>query len=230
MSGLLGHGVAAMWCDVAAADRAEFDDWHAHEHLPERLRIPGFLRGTRWRSPSNPESVFMMYELTDLGVFSSAAYLERLNHPTSWSTRMMPSIRNMVRSPCRVSASAGAGVGREMLTVRLSPDDGKSDVLRRWLAMDIVPALAGRAGLVAAHLLESEAQPQREQTAEQRMRGGDAMADWVLIVTGCDIEPFAALLRSDFAQDQWQAHGAQPDVKAELFSLVHVMVPADLAV
>ena len=34
--------------DIEAPAIAEHDEWHTHEHLPERLSIPGFLRGTRW--------------------------------------------------------------------------------------------------------------------------------------------------------------------------------------
>jgi hypothetical protein len=42
-----GQAAVAIWCDVAPEARAQFDDWHAHEHMPERLSIPGFLRGSR---------------------------------------------------------------------------------------------------------------------------------------------------------------------------------------
>ena len=45
---MLGQAAIAIWCDVDAQVRGEFDDWHAREHMPERLSIPGFLRGTRW--------------------------------------------------------------------------------------------------------------------------------------------------------------------------------------
>ena len=33
--------------DVAQDAIPEHDEWHTHEHLPERLSIPGFVRGTR---------------------------------------------------------------------------------------------------------------------------------------------------------------------------------------
>ncbi len=42
------RAAVTIWCDVAPEVREEFDDWHAHEHMPERLSIPGFLRGSRW--------------------------------------------------------------------------------------------------------------------------------------------------------------------------------------
>jgi hypothetical protein len=34
--------------DVDVEAVAEHDRWHTQEHLPERLAITGFLRGTRW--------------------------------------------------------------------------------------------------------------------------------------------------------------------------------------
>jgi len=37
-----------IWCDVAPEVKDEYDDWHVHEHMPERLAIPGFQRGSRW--------------------------------------------------------------------------------------------------------------------------------------------------------------------------------------
>ena len=37
-----------MWWNISPGTRAEFEDWHSHEHMPERLAIPGFRRGTRW--------------------------------------------------------------------------------------------------------------------------------------------------------------------------------------
>ena len=45
---LLGKAVLAMWWDVSVQQRPEFEHWHAHEHFPERLGIPGFRRASRW--------------------------------------------------------------------------------------------------------------------------------------------------------------------------------------
>ena len=41
---LLGKAALAMWWDMAPEMKADFEDWHSHEHFPERLGIPGFLR------------------------------------------------------------------------------------------------------------------------------------------------------------------------------------------
>ena len=49
---MLGNAAVAMWWDIAPEVRAEWEDWHTREHMPERLAIPGFLRGTRWIADS----------------------------------------------------------------------------------------------------------------------------------------------------------------------------------
>jgi hypothetical protein len=44
----LGQAAIAMWWNMAAEHWEEFEHWHSHEHFPERMGIPGFLRGSRW--------------------------------------------------------------------------------------------------------------------------------------------------------------------------------------
>jgi hypothetical protein len=46
----LGQAAVAMWWNMAAGHREEFERWHSHEHFPERMGIPGFLCGSRWSS------------------------------------------------------------------------------------------------------------------------------------------------------------------------------------
>src|SRR5262252_7858970 len=117
---MLGAAAVTIWCDVAAEVRDEFEDWHTREHMPERLAIRGFLRGTRWRSePAG--SFFILYELDAPETLAGPAYLARLNDPTPWSRKMMPHHRNMVRSLCRVRESRGEGWAKTMATLRFSP-------------------------------------------------------------------------------------------------------------
>ena len=85
---LLGKAASAMWWDIAPDVRADFEDWHAHEHFPERLSMPGFRRGTRWSDASGGEGMFVMYELEGhRHALASPEYLARLNAPSPWSTR-----------------------------------------------------------------------------------------------------------------------------------------------
>lgn len=181
---LLGFAAVAMWWDMAPALRAEFEDWHSHEHFPERMGIPGFLRGSRWAAAGGGEGFFVMYELDAYETLTSPHYLARLNSPTPWSTKMMPHHRNMVRSQCRVAESWGGGIATAMMTVRLSPVDGEEEALRTHLAA-VLSALPLQPGLTGGHLLQTQT-PAAAMTREQQIRGGDAAADWIMLVTGYD--------------------------------------------
>jgi hypothetical protein len=45
---LLGQGAFVAWHGIAAGREAEYERWHSHEHMLERVSIPGFLRGRRY--------------------------------------------------------------------------------------------------------------------------------------------------------------------------------------
>lgn len=93
---LLGKAAVAMWWTIRTEQRAEFGDWHSHEHFPERMSIAGFRRGSRWTSTRDVDGFFVLYELEQYETLTSQGYLDRLNAPTPWSTKMMPHHLNMV--------------------------------------------------------------------------------------------------------------------------------------
>ena len=173
---MLGAAAVAMWWDIAPEVRAEWEDWHTNEHMPERLSIPGFLRGSRWVSGA---SYFVLYELDRAETLTGPAYLERLNNPTPWSRRMMPHHRNMVRSLCDVREGFGRGLAGTLATLQERVE---------------VAALRERKGLCAAHLLQARPMTGVPQTAEQKMRGGDREAKWVSLAGGYDADAVAQAL------------------------------------
>ncbi len=216
-----------MWWDMAPAHRTEFEDWHSHEHFPERLGIPGFLRGSRWADASGGDGFFVMYELDAYETLSSPHYLARLNNPTPWSTRLMPHHSRMVRSLCRVLDSFGGGAARAMLTLRLSPAPGRADALRQYL-QGVLTALPVQPGFTGGHLLRTDT-PAMAQTQEQKIRGGaDAVADWVVLAGGYDTEALRGLLQAGLGAPALAAAGAQGTPVAAVYELRLAMTPADL--
>lgn len=215
---LTGKAAVAMWWHIAPEHRVEFLDWHTHEHFPERLHIAGFRRGTRWASEDDATGFFVMYELSDREVLAGPAYLARLNDPTPWSRKMMPHHAGMVRSLCQVSASAGAGVGRHMLTLRLSPAAQRAPQLRAHLA-GLVATLPTRRGVTGAHLLERADVGPVAPTQEQRIRGQDRTADWVLLVCGYDAASLRGLLAAELAPDALEQQGAAHPEEAHVAGL-----------
>ena len=204
---MLGKAAVAMWWDISPRMKAEFEDWHSHEHMPERLGIPGFLRGTRWIALSGKPSYFILYEVARLATITTGPYLRRLNHPTPWSRKMMPHHLNMVRSLCRVRASFGSGVAHAMATIRLA----------KGLAAGALSTLPGRKGVTVAYLLESQPMTGTPRTTEQKIRGRDAEADWVALVGGYDAEAVTAAARQ-----------VAPDAPAALYRLSYSMTSGDV--
>jgi hypothetical protein len=215
---LLGDAALAMWWDMAPELRAEFEHWHSHEHFPERLALPGFLRASRWAAADGSEGFFILYELREHAALSSPEYLARLNAPTPWSTRLMPHHRNMVRSQTRVLHSHGAGVARHAMTVRLAPREGESQRLQAALRAS-VEQLPLRAGLGGAHLLRTDT-PAIAPTTEQKIRGhADRSADWVLVVCGYELAMLQALRDDALAPAALEALGAEPGAAASCYTL-----------
>jgi hypothetical protein len=187
--------------------------------MPERLAIPGFLRGSRWIAASGEPSYFVCYETKNPATIMSGPYLERLNHPTPWSQKMMPHHRNMVRSLCRVRASFGGGIGQGLATIRFSPPRRGGRALLKRLAAEVLPQLPRRKGLTGAHLLQSAAPQDIPRTAEQSIRGGaDAAADRVLLLCGYDVEAVHAASREI----------ELPGAVAGLYRLAHCLIAKDL--
>ncbi len=52
----MAKGILVAAMDFSAAREDEFHDWYDLEHVPERLRVPGFLNGERWIGATNPRS------------------------------------------------------------------------------------------------------------------------------------------------------------------------------
>lgn len=222
---LLGTAAVAMWWTVAAADREEFRQWHSKEHFPERMGIPGFLRGSRWEREDDSGAHFVMYELDDYATLTSPGYRASLNNPTPWSRRMMPLHHGIVRSQCRIVSSHGAGVATYMATLTLSPRAGEADRLRAFLEA-VLPELPRRPGVTAAHLLVTDT-PQAALTTEEKVRGGDAVADWIVLVSGFGRDALLEILGDELGVDRLAGSGGDAVKQAGPFRLVHAVTPRD---
>lgn len=220
---LLGSGALAMWWDIAPEMRAEFEDWHTHEHFPERMRVPGFRRGSRWADADGGEGFFILYEMESYATLTSPEYRAHLNAPTPWSTKMMPHHRNMVRSQCHVLESVGGALSRFMLTLRLSPAD---EAALRTALRDLAATIANRRGIASGHLLRTET-PALAQTTEQRIRGGDAAADWIFLSAGYDRDALEDLARNELGEAALIASGAKPGALRGLYTLSHTNAAAE---
>lgn len=222
---LLGSAAMLLSFDIEIESIAEHDHWHTYEHLPERLSIPGFLRGTRWVSLEGPPRYMVLYEVESLATLSSAAYLQRLNAPTPWTARMMTHYRAMTRGFCSVVSSTGFGLGQFALLVRYKPGQGTDADVEAWLSDEVLPELPSQPGLGSAHLLQAAATP--TMTNEQRIRGVDRTVDSALIVIAHDVDALKRTRDRILGASGVEGHGGT-DVSSALYAIHYSLSRAEI--
>src|SRR5262249_13205837 len=131
----------------------------------------------------------VVYEVESLQTLASEPYLTRLNHPTPWTTRMMPHYRGMMRGLCAVLGSFGFGQGGAAALIRFTPEAPRAAQVHRWLLEEALPAVSQLPGLGSAHLMQGA--QTAAMTNEQRIRGIDRGVDSALVLTGYDGEAVA---------------------------------------
>lgn len=104
-------GVLSVWNEYPGDDSAFYERWYMTEHFPERLGVPGFLRGRRYRAIDADRTYFTFYDLTSPDVLFSSPYLARLNDPTAWTKKIMTRWSSMFRTVCRREARVGNAIG-----------------------------------------------------------------------------------------------------------------------
>src|SRR5262245_42213171 len=210
---LLGRGVLAIWHTITLEGEAEYWRWHDREHIPERVGVPGFLRGRRYRSLERSLDYLDLYEVDDPETLRSEPYLARLNDPTPWTRRVVPHFRDTLRLGYRVKASVGRGQGGVLLTLRLAVVDGATDQPAA-LGVRGLAAVQELTGVVAVHALEATPEVTSIATEEKRLRGpGDRDRDggerWGLLVEADDATVLRELRAGPLAPSSLRTHGAE---------------------
>lgn len=190
MTGFLGQGVLANWGGVTEAAETDYNAWHSLEHMPERMSVPGFLRGRRCIAVEGTPAhrrYFMMYETRTLETLESAPYLARLNDPTPWTQRILSEYIAPSRTLCRVLNSTGRGVGGWIATFEFGED--KRDTATAFANGDWIDKVIHLDGILAAHALEGDPtagqQPTKEKTYRES-RDKDITVAVALLVEGVD--------------------------------------------
>jgi hypothetical protein len=165
---LRGRAFNAMWSSLSEGYAHELDRWHTIEHMPERLGVPGFLRGRRYiDATASDHSMFILYEVAHIETFRSPGLIARLNDPTEWSKKVQPALLNFIRGPCQTLISLGEGVGGAMLTARMSAD-ARDGIDATYEITCMAPALARLHGVTAVHI--GQHLPDNLDTAEKQLR------------------------------------------------------------
>ncbi len=156
----------ALWNGIDPARDAEYNEWHAREHVPERLSVPGMLRARRYVARDDTTlPYFTLYEMVSTAVLASAPFRALLDHPTPWSSSLRPSFRHLLRLPCRSLASHAVGIGGALATFEVHAAAAVDDAA--WA--DCIGRLAALEGVVGIHA-------GREDAAQSALPWRDASA------------------------------------------------------
>lgn len=214
---LMGQGAVAIWNDVAPEGLTEFYEWHHREHMPERVGIPGFLRGRRYIAVRGAPEFFTLYEATDTDVLAGPHYLERLNNPTPLTRHVIPKyFRNMVRGVCALRFSVGVGEGGWLITLRFAAEVEREHQLSRHLA-EVLPGINEMPTILGAHLCVADSRASTIETSERKSHGA-AVPQWLVMIEGATPDGADAACDRLLAGELTQ-HGAKAEMQRGLYQL-----------
>ena len=183
-----GRGILAVWNDCAPGSEGQYEAWYRGEHLPERVGIPGFRAGWRYRAIDAEPEYFTFYETDTPEVLRSEPYLARLNDPTPLTRRIMSgTFTHATRALCTCVARWGKLRGALAVSVRFdAPPGGEMEARLR--------ELAGRPEVLRAELwMPTRAEGSSTRSAEQQLREPDrTIAAGALVETATEQEAAAA--------------------------------------
>lgn len=191
-------GILSVFHQCRAGSEAEFETWYQSEHLTERLSVPGFLYGRRYKGMAGTPGYFCFYLVETPAVLTSKAYLERLDNPTPMTRKMMSEVFvGMNRTVCARVSRRGPFRGAFAAIARFSrrQDDAALSGALEKLTGDI--AVAGGEIWVA---VDAAGMP---VSKEEQLRGGDNRIAGALMIETLfeeDAEKIGAQLAKQFPQ------------------------------
>ena len=148
----MGLLVAGMNYSPVGAE--EYNAWYDTEHVPERLRVKGFVNAERWLGADDPFISIAAYDLDSPAVLRSPAYTAIAGPNLSpWSKRITGKIIRICRleaeqiAPGRVAAPANAQ-GMLMVAMNVVPEADAE--FNAWYNEEHVPALGAVPGCLSA--------------------------------------------------------------------------------
>jgi hypothetical protein len=145
--------------DFSNVPASEFHDWQDKEHIPERLRVSGFLSAQRWLDASNPAISVNTYDLEGAEVLKSPAYLSfAYENASPWAKRVTDRCTRLIRVAADQIAPGN----------KLGPDDAEALLFNAmnipaehdadfnaWYCEEHLPALSKVPGTLAARFFRA---------------------------------------------------------------------------
>jgi hypothetical protein len=161
----------AFWADVDAANALRYQEWHNCEHIPERISIPGFNVGRRYRGIGPAPNFLMFYETDNAAVFASDAYMARLNDPTPWTQECLTYFANPMRNIYGLEAEAGRAAPIEAPYIHLFRFNLAAKAVP-WLRAEWLPAVTALDEVHRGRIYAVDEEISSIMTSERQIYGG----------------------------------------------------------
>ncbi|MFN0001006.1 MAG: hypothetical protein ACKVP1_19140 [Burkholderiaceae bacterium] len=146
---LASAGHLSIWTDVDPEHELDFNRWYDREHMQERMSIPGFRSGRRFRSiVSCPRPYLALYDTDSVQIFRSNAYRQAFAKQTDWSQRSFGRMRDTQRRVGELTVEVGRVEGGALALFVIKDDSPMLDHIKAGLQ-----AVVARDHIVRASLL-----------------------------------------------------------------------------
>lgn len=175
MRNKISKGLLAFWTDIDEDYILEFQKWHNCEHMTERVSVPGFHVGRRYRGIGNAPMFFMFYETTDSAVLKSEPYMKILNNPTPWTKGALTHFNNNIRNIYRLIAAEGKPAPTEapyVFVVRFNIEPGAEKEWLEWYIKEYLAHICAIPGAYRGRIYEIDEEVSNIMTAERQIYGG----------------------------------------------------------
>ena len=140
--------------DYSPAQPDEFNDWYDLEHVPERLRVPGFLNAQRWIGEENPKIAVATYDLESHAVMTSPAYAAIGGANGSvWTKRVTAIAKRILRfegTQIVPGDRDGAAEANGLLAVAMNVAPAAEAEFNEWYNKEHLPQLGSVPGVLTA--------------------------------------------------------------------------------
>ena len=167
-------GLLAVFTDVDKDYHPEFEKWHNCEHIAERVSVPGFLAGHRYRGLGKASEFMFFYETADSKVLESEPYLKCLNNPTPWTRESLIHLKNATRTIYTLLASAGKKLSLTapfIFARRFDCQRGGEQEVIQWYREEYLPQICTLPGVYQGRVYESCLEISNIRTEERKLHG-----------------------------------------------------------
>ena len=183
---LLGKGALLNWGGVLPKHDFDYNLWHSLEHMPERMSVKGFLRAFRCvglKGTDVNDKYFMMYDVKNKDILSSNQYLNRLNNPTEWTSKILSKYVYPSRAICEVikTKSLTSGLSGFFVTIRYLSQNNDTEKFYK-----ISDEIMYQNGIFSIHCFQSDKEISLIKTKEKVIRSfqgnQDEIIDYAVII------------------------------------------------